>query len=115
MGTALGGSVKTGGRSRGNTASTTCSFESGSRSRFQTGCSFDEGEFKTGVGLGYGFINFVSTEEAERFMQHFNGFSKWSIKSSKICEVSWSDALQGLEENVERYRNLHVMHPSVPD
>lgn len=159
--TALEGSVKTGGRSRGNTASTTCSFESGGRSRFQTGCSFDEGEFKTGsvarttvmmrnipndytrkqlldlidkqgfatcydlayipvdfkkwVGLGYGFINFVSTEEAERFMQHFNGFSKWSIRSSKRCEVSWSDALQGLEENVERYRNLHVMHPSVPD
>merc|ERR1712048_1418425 len=159
--TALGGNAKTGGRSRGNTASTTCSFESGGRSRFQTGCSFDEEEFKTGsvtrttvmmrnipndytrkqlldlidkkgfeqcydlvyipvdfkrgFGLGYAFINFVSTEKAERFMQHFNGFSKWSRKSSKICEVSWSGAEQGLEDNIRRYRNNPAMHPSVPD
>merc|ERR1719378_215127 len=159
--TGLGGSIKIGGRGRADTASTTCSFESGGRSRFQTGCSFDEGEFEGGniarttvmmrnipndynrkqlldlidkrgfgqcydlvylpvdfkkwVGLGYAFINFVSTAEAELFMQHFNGFSKWSIKTSKVCEVSWSDSLQGLEENIERYRNLQVMHESVPD
>jgi hypothetical protein len=49
-------------------------------------------DFKQGVGLGYAFINFVSNAEAARFQKHFNGFSKWNVHSSKICEVSWSDA-----------------------
>jgi hypothetical protein len=72
-------------------------------------------DFKKWVGLGYAFINFCSTSEAERFRHHFNGFSDWSRQSSKVCEVSWSDALQGLDDNVERYRNIPVMHISVPD
>merc|ERR1711988_1545769 len=72
-------------------------------------------DFKKWVGLGYAFINFCSTSEAERFRHHFNGFSEWSWQSSKVCEVSWSDALQGLRDNVERYRNIPVMHTAVPD
>jgi len=72
-------------------------------------------DFKKWVGLGYAFINFCSTSEAESFRQHFNGFSEWSSQSSKVCEVSWSDALQGLGANVDRYRNIPVMHTSVPD
>jgi len=72
-------------------------------------------DFKTEVGLGYAFINFVSSEDAERFRQYFHGFSSWSVHSSKICEVSWSDVLQGVADNIERYRNSPVMHESVPD
>jgi len=49
-------------------------------------------DFKTGIGLGYAFINLVSNDEAQRFQQRFNGFSKWKTASPKVCEVSWSDA-----------------------
>lgn len=72
-------------------------------------------DFNTGYGFGYAFINFVSTEEAHRFFERFHGFHDWDFDSKKICEVAWSDALQGIRDHIERYRNSPVMHPSVPD
>jgi hypothetical protein len=72
-------------------------------------------DFQTEAGLGYAFVNLVTPEEAERFRRHFHGFSDWRVTSEKVCEVSWSDALQGIEAHVERYRNSPVMHESVPD
>jgi len=67
------------------------------------------------TGLGYAFVNFISTEEAERFKLHFDGFKKWSVPSRKCCEVTWSTTLQGLHAHVERFRDSDVMHESVPD
>lgn len=64
--------------------------------------------------LGYAFANFVCTEEAERFMDHFRGFDKWSLASSKKSELSFSNT-QGLEKHIERYRNSPVMHPDVDE
>jgi len=72
-------------------------------------------DFKSQVGLGYAFINFVSDVEAQRFKQHFQGFKNWSVPSEKVCEISWSDVVQGLHDNVQRYRNSPVMHESVQD
>merc|ERR1711971_1058543 len=72
-------------------------------------------DFKNRVGLGYSFINFLDSDMAMRFQQHFAGFCSWSAQSDKICEVTWSDALQGTEAHIERYRNSPVMHESVPD
>lgn len=72
-------------------------------------------DFKNRVGLGYAFINLVSHEVAERFRVHFTGYCRWSAQSEKVCEVSWSDALQGVGAHVERYRNSPVMHETVPD
>lgn len=72
-------------------------------------------DFQTEVGLGYAFINLVSPEEADRFRSHFQGFSEWDVVSQKTCEVSWSDALQGVDAHIDRYRNSPVMHESVPD
>jgi len=72
-------------------------------------------DFKTEVGLGYSFINFIEPRDAERFHMAFHGFQDWSVLSEKICEVSWSDALQGLDGHVERFRNSPVMHETVPD
>jgi hypothetical protein len=72
-------------------------------------------DLKYRVGLGYAFLNFVSNEGAEAFSQHFQGFKDWSMKSEKVCEVKWSDALQGLDEHVERYRDCPVMHESIAD
>lgn len=72
-------------------------------------------DFKHETGLGYAFVNFVTSERAERFREHFQGFKGWSVASDKVCDVSWSDALQGYEAHVERYRNSPVMHESVAD
>jgi len=65
--------------------------------------------------FGYAFINMVTEQEADRFWAHFAGFDRWPQPSSKVATVGWSDALQGLEEQVERYRNSRIMHESMPD
>lgn len=72
-------------------------------------------DFTNNALLGYAFVNFISTEEADRFYYHFHGFTKWSLKSEKLSEVAWSHPLQGLEGHIERYRNSPVMHPDVSD
>lgn len=71
-------------------------------------------DFRTHAALGYAFVNLVGPAEAERFQQYFNGFSKWSLPSSKVCSASWSDH-QGLDAHVARYRNSPLMHETVPD
>jgi hypothetical protein len=72
-------------------------------------------DFQTEVGLGYAFINMVSVEEVEKFRRRFHGFSDWGIASQKVCEVTWSNPLQGLQPHIDRYRNSPVMHETVPD
>lgn len=72
-------------------------------------------DFSSQAGFGYAFVNFISTEEAERFKEHFEGFHEWAVPSDKVCEVLWSAARQGLQANIERFRNSPVMHESVPD
>jgi len=67
------------------------------------------------ANLGYSFINFVDPEVATRFHSHFNGFCQWTLQSDKVCEVTWSDAIQGLDAHIERYKNSPVMHELVPD
>jgi hypothetical protein len=68
------------------------------------------------AAFGYAFIDLVSTEEAQRFHGHFEGFTSWDIPcSQKVCSVGWSDALQGVQAHVDRYRNSPVMHEAVPD
>jgi len=72
-------------------------------------------DFRTGVNLGYAFVNFVSHRDADLFKAHFDGFCEWFCQSPKVCEVTWTDPHQGLEEHVERYRNSPVMHEDVSD
>eukprot|EP00929_Paragymnodinium_shiwhaense_P100452 TRINITY_DN6278_c0_g1_i1.p1 TRINITY_DN6278_c0_g1~~TRINITY_DN6278_c0_g1_i1.p1 ORF type:complete len:427 (+),score=121.04 TRINITY_DN6278_c0_g1_i1:185-1465(+) len=72
-------------------------------------------DFKTEVGLGYAFLNFAEHEAAAKFRDRFKGFRDWKVLSEKVCEVSWSDALQGLHHHIQRYRNSPVMHETVPD
>jgi len=71
--------------------------------------------FQTGLNHGYAFINFTTAEDANSFVDHFSGFSDWLVESDRICEVSWSDQSQGLDSNVQRYRDSPVMHESVED
>jgi hypothetical protein len=70
-------------------------------------------DFKRGLCLGYAFLNLISEYYAERFMAVFHGFSRWYLRSSKVCAVTWS-LTQGLEDNIERYRNSPVMGDDVP-
>jgi len=72
-------------------------------------------DFRTGVNLGYAFVNIVTHRDALQFMENFQNFGNWACASQKICEVSWANPNQGHCENVERYRNSPVMHDSVPD
>jgi len=72
-------------------------------------------DFKSQAGLGYAFINFVSTAEAQRCFDCFEGFSEWKVPSEKVCTVTWGSPYQGLEAHIERYQNSPVMHHSIPD
>mmetsp|Transcript_1611 Transcript_1611/g.3497 ORF Transcript_1611/g.3497 Transcript_1611/m.3497 type:complete len:341 (-) Transcript_1611:136-1158(-) len=75
-------------------------------------------DFSSGVGLGYGFVNFLTPAHATRCFRHFDGFvlpTVWGgANVASVC-CSWSDPHQGLQEHVERYRSSPVMHASVPD
>jgi len=72
-------------------------------------------DFKSQAGLGYAFINFVNSSEAQRCFEHFEGFSDWDVPSEKVCTVTWGSPYQGLEAHVERYQNSPVMHSSIAD
>jgi len=72
-------------------------------------------DFKSQAGLGYAFINFISTAEAQRCFDCFEGFSEWKVPSEKVCTVTWGSPYQGLEAHIERYQNSPVMHQSIPD
>merc|ERR1712019_103008 len=72
-------------------------------------------DFKTGSGLGYAFVNLTSHEEALRAWQLLHGYNEWLVPSAKVCDVCWSNPVQGLKANVNRYRNSPVMHHKVPD
>jgi len=72
-------------------------------------------DFSTQSNIGYAFVNLTSAPTARRFWRVFEGFSDWAIPSRKICTLCWSDPCQGLDQNVERYRNSPVMCESVPE
>lgn len=74
-------------------------------------------DFDKFLGTGCAFVNFLETEHAERFMETYQGYTNWGVKSgnSKAAEIAWSQACQGKLAHVERYRDSPVMHPSVPD
>lgn len=71
-------------------------------------------DFKTGANLGYAFVNLLTHHDARHMQQHFYGFCRWSARSAKKCEASWSST-QGLTAYINRYRNNPVMHESVPE
>jgi len=72
-------------------------------------------DFTSRSGLGYAFINFRTAADARRFREYFHGFDDWGVFSEKACDAHGSATHQGLEANIERYRNSPMMHESVPD
>lgn len=71
-------------------------------------------DFVSEMGIGYAFVNLVTTEEVKRLMLAFDGFKDWPCRSSKICVADLS-VTQGLDANIGRYRNSPVMGDEVPE
>jgi len=72
-------------------------------------------DFGSRSSFGYAFINLVDPEVASRFMKYFQGFGDWVAPSDKVTDVNWSGKRQGLQKQIDRYRNSPMMHPEVPD
>jgi hypothetical protein len=73
-------------------------------------------DYKTEAALGFAFVNLVTHEDGQHMCQRLSGFRHWAIPSAKTCVATWSGPeQQGLQANVERYRNSSVMHESVPE
>mmetsp|Transcript_94599 Transcript_94599/g.282534 ORF Transcript_94599/g.282534 Transcript_94599/m.282534 type:complete len:351 (-) Transcript_94599:17-1069(-) len=79
--------------------------------------SYFPADFRRMCGLGYAFVVCESHEGALEAKASLDGFSGWEVEGSKkVCSVCWGAAeFQGLEANIERYRNSPVMHESVPE
>jgi RNA recognition motif-containing protein len=71
-------------------------------------------DFHTQSNLGYAFVNLERAEDARTFWDVFEGFNKWAMRSKKVGSLRWSEC-QGLEANINRYRNSPVMGEAVPD
>lgn len=69
--------------------------------------------FAFGFNFGYVFVNLISAEEAQRFYDHFDGFARWD--SDKIAHVNWGETHRTLAQQILRYRNSPLLHPTVPD
>eukprot|EP00418_Pyrodinium_bahamense_P070883 CAMPEP_0179088044 /NCGR_PEP_ID=MMETSP0796-20121207/40036_1 /TAXON_ID=73915 /ORGANISM="Pyrodinium bahamense, Strain pbaha01" /LENGTH=407 /DNA_ID=CAMNT_0020785561 /DNA_START=74 /DNA_END=1297 /DNA_ORIENTATION=- len=70
-------------------------------------------DFGANTCLGYAFVNFVSSNDAQRCWHIFGGYTGWA--SDKVCEVTWGEPCQGLQAHLDRYRNSPVMHKSIPE
>jgi hypothetical protein len=64
---------------------------------------------------GEALVNFESYAAGELARVNLQGFSQWKVQSLNVCEVSWSEALQGLDAHIDRYRNSSLMHQDVPE
>eukprot|EP00439_Symbiodinium_sp_Y106_P041877 s759_g5.t1 len=62
-------------------------------------------DFRSKAGLGYAFVNLVEPSFVPSFWKAFDGYTKWVLPSSKVCQVSWSGPHQGQKAHVDRYRS----------
>lgn len=65
----------------------------------------------SGQCLGYAFLALCNAGAAERTRALLDGLTL----SAKALRATWNTPCQGLEEQVQRFRNSPLMHPSVPD
>jgi len=73
-------------------------------------------DFRSWLAFGYAFVNMVTPEDANDIMRRLEGFDAWKHDGEgKRCNVVWSDPYQGLDANIERYRNSPVMNESVSE
>jgi len=72
-------------------------------------------DFARNKPLGYALVSLISTPYASRLRVALEGYCEWPMPSDCVCEASWSEPRQCLEQHIERYRNSPVMHSSVTD
>jgi len=72
-------------------------------------------DFCSWLAFGYAFVNMLTPQDALNIMSDLDGFSAWLEPSPKVCNVVWSEPYQGLQQNIERYRDSPVMNPCVDD
>lgn len=63
-------------------------------------------DFKKGKVFGYAIVNFATNQSAELACFHFQAAGS---------SIDWSDAHQGFDELIQRYRDSPIMHPSMPE
>jgi len=62
----------------------------------------------------YAFINFVTQNAAVDFEARLTGCNDMSIFGENFAEIEYSQS-QGIEANVEKFRNSCIMHHSADD
>lgn len=72
--------------------------------------------FRSGQSFGYAVVNFIATGIAEEAIRKLQGCQSVDPEDAKGLEVCYSHPNnQGLNANIDRYRNSPVMHDEVPD
>lgn len=65
--------------------------------------------FKKGQAFGFALVNFLTSMDAQHSLAVFNGL----ILDRRPVLAEWSEAIQGTEALVAKYRNSAVMHDDV--
>jgi hypothetical protein len=72
-------------------------------------------DFKIKQCMGYAFVNMTASEHVQHVIERFDGQRLWPRSASlKLCAAGLSHT-QGLEANIERFRNSPVMGDEVPE
>lgn len=73
-------------------------------------------DFTKHSNLGYAYVNMRTPNDAQEIQARLDGYH-WGhpYTGNKVCEMTYGNAMQGLDRNINRYRNSPVMHESVPD
>mmetsp|Transcript_83034 Transcript_83034/g.220291 ORF Transcript_83034/g.220291 Transcript_83034/m.220291 type:complete len:245 (-) Transcript_83034:88-822(-) len=75
----------------------------------------------TGESVGHAFVNFTTPAAAKHFRFKFAGFRAWELQQTPpmrkplAAKVTHGAPQQGLEANIEAYRNDMLMHSIVPE
>ncbi|KAF4650546.1 hypothetical protein FOL46_000908 [Perkinsus olseni] len=71
-------------------------------------------DFRNKCNVGYAFINLCSHEYALQFMNVFHHYKLTAFNSLKVCETGFA-RIQGLQANINHYRNSPVNEVSIPE
>merc|ERR1740138_962850 len=63
---------------------------------------------RCGANLGYAFVNFLTAEDAARFMKEMTGYRFSGCGSAKACAVAPAH-VQGLKQNLTTFNRMEVM------
>eukprot|EP00928_Gymnodinium_smaydae_P006274 TRINITY_DN12202_c0_g1_i1.p1 TRINITY_DN12202_c0_g1~~TRINITY_DN12202_c0_g1_i1.p1 ORF type:complete len:385 (+),score=48.17 TRINITY_DN12202_c0_g1_i1:68-1222(+) len=64
---------------------------------------------------GFAVVNLLNPTIAQKFLTVFNKFSGWPIKSKSVCQAIWAKKYQGLQANIDRYRNSAMLLGNLTD